>query len=322
MRSWLFLLLTLCACKRDAPPPAAPATPPAAAAAPKASTTPAAVAPAAVAPATLERGRYLVEHVLACGSCHSARDYSRFGGPVTGAPLAGACLDASWDMPGRVCAPNITSDPEHGIGRWTDEELLRALREGTGRDGKTLFPLMPFLLYRELSDADTRAVIAWLRQVPPSSHSVPRSEIPPAVYAEYQSLATPVKAVPEPAQDPVSRGRYLATIAQCAACHGGMDEAGTPFAGGRPLPTPRGPEVVANLTPHAKGLKNVDEAAFVARFTAFKELAPAPAKDGQVNKLSMPWGFFAGMAEDDLRALYRYLRTIPAAAPAPAPPGR
>ncbi|MBZ4418099.1 c-type cytochrome [Myxococcus sp. RHSTA-1-4] len=313
MRSWLFLLLTLCACKREAPP-AAPATPPATATTAKTAPT----APA-VSAAALERGRYLVEHVLACGSCHSERDWSRYGGPVTGAPLSGACWDESWELPGRVCAPNITSDPEHGIGRWTDEELMRALRDGTGRDGKTLFPLMPFLLYRELSDADARAVIAWLRQVPPSPRSVPRSDIPPAVYAEYQSLASPVKGVvPEPAADAVSRGRYLATLAQCAACHAGVDEAGTPYAGGRSLPTPRGPEVVANLTPHARGLGGVDEAAFVARFTAFKDLAPAPATSARVNKLSMPWVFFAGLTEDDLRALYRYLRTVPAA----APPGR
>ncbi|MFP2911715.1 hypothetical protein ACLESD_43160, partial [Pyxidicoccus sp. 3LFB2] len=146
--------------------------------------------------------------------------------------------------PARVCAPNITSDPEHGIGRWTDEELVRALRDGTGRDGKTLFPLMPFLLYRELSDADTRAVIAFLRQVPPAKGSMTRSDIPQEVYAQYQSLAAPMKAaVAEPAQDAVSRGRYLATVAQCAACHAGVDEAGTPFAGGRSpahAPGPRG----------------------------------------------------------------------------------
>ncbi|WP_164007074.1 c-type cytochrome [Pyxidicoccus trucidator] len=318
MRAWLPLLLALCACQRDASPPPAPAKASAPVAAPARTQAPVATA----APAPMERGRYLVEHVLACGSCHSARDWNRYGGPVTGAPLAGACWDEAWELPGRVCAPNITSDPEHGIGRWTDEELMRALRDGTGRDGKTLFPLMPFLLYRELSDADARAVIAFLRQVPPAPSTTPRSAIPQEVYAQYQSLASPMKApVPEPAKDAVSRGRYLAAVAQCAACHAGVDEAGTAFAGGRSLPTPRGPEPVPNLTPHAKGLGALDEAAFVARFTAFKDVAPAPARAGQVNKLSMPWGFFAGLAEDDLRALYRYLRTVPAAAPAPAPPG-
>ncbi|WP_426749609.1 c-type cytochrome [Myxococcus sp. Y35] len=321
MRSCLpLLLLALCACKRDEAPPAPPPTPVSTPApAPKPTTAPAGDA------ATLERGRYLVENVLACGSCHTPRDWSRFGGPASGPALSGACWDdASWELPGRVCAPNITSDPEHGIGKWTDAELMRALRDGTGRDGKTLVPLMPFLLYREMSDADARAVIAFLRQTPPSPRASVRSAIPDEVYAQYKDLAAPMTAeVPEPARDDVSRGRYLSTLAQCAACHAGMDEAATPFAGGRPMPTPYGPEVVANLTPHAQGLGALDEEAFVARFTAFKDLAPASSKAGQVNKLTMPWGFFAGMAEADLRALYRYLRTVPAAAPvASSPPGK
>ncbi|ATB46141.1 c-type cytochrome [Corallococcus macrosporus] len=320
--SLLFLLLALSACQRNESPPPAKAP---AAAAPAPSTPKAPPAAVAVDAAKLERGRYLVENVLACGSCHTPRDWSRYGGPASGPALSGACWDdASWELPGRVCAPNITPDPEHGIGRWTDAELLRALRDGTGRDGKTLFPLMPFLLYRELSDADAHAVIAWLRQAPASPRDGGRSAIPDEVYAQYKDLAAPVKTVvPEPAADDVSRGRYLATVAQCAACHAGMDDAGTPFAGGRPLPTPHGPEVVANLTPHARGLGALDEAAFVARFTAFKDLTPAPAKAGQVNKLTMPWVFFAGLAEADLRALYRYLRTVPAMAPtAPSASGK
>ncbi|NOK00443.1 MULTISPECIES: c-type cytochrome [Myxococcus] len=317
MRSHLlFLLLALSACQRNESPPPPAKAPAASTPAPRAPAVPAVTASADAA--KLERGRYLVENVLACGSCHTPRDWSRYGGPASGPALSGACWDdAAWELPGRVCAPNITSDPEHGIGRWTDEELMRALREGTGRDGKTLFPLMPFLLYRELSDADAHAVIAWLRQAPATPRASARSVIPDEVYAQYKDMAAPMKtAVPEPAADDVSRGRYLATMAQCAACHAGMDEAGTPFVGGRPLPTPHGPEVVSNLTPHARGLGAVDEAAFVARFTAFKDLAPASARAGQVNKLTMPWGFFAGLAEADLKALYRYLRTVPAVAPA------
>ncbi|MBU8894123.1 cytochrome c [Corallococcus sp. M34] len=313
--SWLPLLLLLSACRRDAPPAPAAAAP-----APASPAAPVRAGADSVASRQVERGRYLGEHVLACGSCHSARDWTRYGGPVTGAPLAGACWGEGWDLPGRVCAPNLTSDPEHGLGKWTDDELLRALRDGTGRDGKTLFPLMPFLLYRELSDADARAVIAWLRTVPPSTQTVPRSELPAEMYAEYQGLAAPQKApVAEPAAEPVAQGRYLAQLAQCAACHAGVDEAATPFVGGRPLATPYGPEVVANLTPHATGLGSLDAERFVARFAAFRDVAPAASVRGHPNKLAMPWIFLAGMTEPDLRAVYQYLRTVPAmATPAPS----
>jgi mono/diheme cytochrome c family protein len=325
----LALLLSGAACRqreeapKAAPAPTAPApTPvtaakaPAPAAAPEmAPAVPPVVAPAS-APETVERGRYLVEAVLACGACHTDRDYSRYGGPARGEPLAGACFGPEWDLPGRVCAPNLTSDPEHGLGRWTDAELLRALREGYGRDGRTLFPMMPYPEWRALSDADARAVVAYLRQVSPVARSVPRSDIPKEVQEELKGLASPLPGpVPAPGDDDVARGRYLATIAQCAFCHAGDGDPPQPFAGGRPSATPYGEEKVPSLLPHGPVLRGLGEDAFVARFAAYRELAPAPSHKGRVNKLAMPWGFFAGLHEADLRAVYRYLQTLP-----PPPP--
>ncbi|QDE81491.1 c-type cytochrome [Myxococcus xanthus] len=312
----LAMALGLCACKpraeapQEARPPAAPR---------QDAVRTQGDAPKSPEAQRLERGRYLVENVLACGACHSERDWTRYGGPVQGAPLSGACQDEQWGLPGRVCSPNITSDPEHGIGKWTDAELLRALREGFGRDGRVLVPMMPYLFYRELSDDDAKAVVAWLRQVPASSKVVARSSLPEEMMNALDGLASALPGpVPPPADDPVARGRYLTQVAQCAACHAGMDEAGTPFAGGRPMPTPYAPEVASNLTPHAQGLHTLSEEAFIARFTAFRDLAPAPSAQGQVNKLVMPWGFYAGLSQEDLRAMYRYLRTVPAAVPARA----
>ena len=304
----MVLLLAGAACRqREESPKAAPT--PAAVAAPE----PAAVKPPvpAVDAEVVARGRYLAESVLGCVSCHTDRDYTRYGGPPRGTALAGACYGKDWGLPGLVCAPNITSDPEHGIGRWTDEELLRALREGYGRDGRTLFPMMPYTEWRTLSDDDARAVVAYLRQVPPVPRSVPRSELPPEVQANIRGLASRLPGpVPAPAEDAVSRGRYLTTIAQCAFCHGGIDEPPQPFAGGLPVPTPYGEEKVPALLPHGPILKGLSEDAFVARFTSWREVTSAPSVEGRVNKLAMPWRSFAGMREEDLRAVYRYLQTL------------
>lgn len=305
------LLLAAPACRKDEPAPQAPPAPPVVEKA-----APAVPAAPPVDPAVVERGRYLSEAVLACGVCHTARDTTRFGGPPTGAVLAGACFGEEWGVPGRLCAPNITSDPEHGIGRWTDAELLSALREGRGRDGRVLFPMMPYVEWRSLSDEDARAVVAYLRQVPPVKSSVPRSEIPAEIHAEIQDLASPLPGpVPGPGEDPVERGRYLATIAQCAFCHSGGGDPPAPFAGGRPAPTPLGDELVPSLLPKGPVLRGLSEDAFVARFAAFRDLAPAPSRKGQVNKLAMPWLAFSRMHEEDLRAVYRYLRTVGAPAP-------
>ena len=88
------------------------------------------------------------------------------------------------DAFGTWITPNITPDPETGIGRWTDEEVIRAIREGRGREGKTLGPPMPFDMYRRLADSDVKAMVAYLRTVPPVRNVVARSRytipLPPA----------------------------------------------------------------------------------------------------------------------------------------------
>src|SRR5215470_13092332 len=102
---------------------------------------------AAAAQSQLERGQYLVEVLGACGNCHSPKQP---GGEVPGKHLAGG-----FEIPetfGVAVVPNITPDSETGIGRWKDVEIIRAIREGKGRDGRTLGPPMPYGLYRSLAD--------------------------------------------------------------------------------------------------------------------------------------------------------------------------
>jgi mono/diheme cytochrome c family protein len=85
----------------------------------------------ASAQSPVERGRYLVETIGACGNCHTPKGPT---GDLPGKHLAGGFqLDDSF---GTWIAPNITPDPETGIGRWTDSEIIRAIREGKRPDGK------------------------------------------------------------------------------------------------------------------------------------------------------------------------------------------
>src|SRR5262245_43018108 len=104
-------------------------------------------------PERLARGRYLAEGPLGCISCHSQRDETRYGRPVSG-PLGagGVCFTEEYGFDGQLCPPNITPDPETGIGGWSDGEILRAFREGIDRDGEGLAPVCPYEDSRHLSD--------------------------------------------------------------------------------------------------------------------------------------------------------------------------
>ena len=150
----------------------------------------------------LERGRYLVEvHGGLRELPHPEGPGRR---PPGQAPRGGFQLDDSF---GTWITPNITPDPETGIGRWTDEGVIRATREGRGRDGKTLGPPMPFDLYRRLSDNDVKAMVAYLRTVPAVRQAVPRSQykIPLLI-----PTAARGRSPDPPRQDLVKYGEYLA----------------------------------------------------------------------------------------------------------------
>src|SRR5213078_5341030 len=97
---------------------------------------------------------YLVEHVTPCLHCHSTIDTEVFGGDIKPGTegMGGYQFGASDGVPGFVQAQNITPDPETGLGRWSDGEVLRAIREGVDRNGEALFPMMPYTEFRNLSD--------------------------------------------------------------------------------------------------------------------------------------------------------------------------
>ena len=108
-------------------------------------------------PERVARGQYLTEGLLQCFVCHSERDWTK-----PGAPPVPATKGAGAVWPGKpwLVAANLTPDTETGIGRWTDDMLLRAIREGIGHDGRTLHPQMWYSSFRALPDGVAGAVVA------------------------------------------------------------------------------------------------------------------------------------------------------------------
>lgn len=112
----------------------------------------------------LERGRYLVTTILACGNCHTPKDAD--GRPIAARELAGGGV--GFDIPPYAgTAANITPDRETGIGAWSDDEIRRALVQGIARDGRKLQYPMPWPYLATLNAADVDSLVAWLRSLPP-----------------------------------------------------------------------------------------------------------------------------------------------------------
>jgi len=263
--------------------------------------------------AVIARGRYIVRNVADCGGCHGATDQidAYMAGVET--PLSGGFTFKI--PPGEFRVRNITPDPETGIGRFSDGAIARALRYGVGYDGRAL---LPFMEMQGLSDEDLRAVVSYLRSQAPVRHPIPDHHYNLlGMIVRATALANPVGPKTTPPKDSprgatVENGRYLAgSVANCWACHTQRDPntgglTGTLYAGtvgftddlnpGRTWNPP-------NLTPAPKtgrtALLSEDE--FVDRFRKGRLIAGSP----------MPWQAFSRMSEDDLRAIYRFLRTLP-----------
>jgi Cytochrome c len=287
-------------------------------------------------PARIERGRYLAEGVLGCMDCHAKHDVTRLGNPIAG-PLGagGDCFGANEKFPGTLCTSNITPHPESGIGRWSDGEIKRAIREGVSRDGHALFPIMPYSEYAALSDNDADAVVAYLRSLPPIDNKVPASDIEFPVKFFIKLAPTPLAGpvADPPAGDRLAQGKYLAKVSGCIACHSPVDPRthrplpGQELSGGQEFAGPFGLLRSSNLTPHATGLGTRSESDFIGMFRAFAvpeaELPKIDPKQGTI----MPWRSRAQMTDADLSAIYAYLKSVPPiervvekrAAPAPAP---
>lgn len=258
---------------------------------------------AAIAETLLERGSYLVNGIVACGNCHTPP-----AGPMQGVEFAGTFLI---EFPEFTAYPsNITPDKETGIGNWTDEQLVKAIREGVRPDGSIIGPPMPIGLYRGLSDRDVNAIVAYMRTVKPVRNEVPPTEYRIPLPKSYGPTVSSVADVSP--DDQVAYGAYLAGPAgHCIECHTPMGEHGHPDfenrlgAGGFSFPGPWGVSVSRNITSHpTSGLGAWSDEEIKNAIT------DGVRRDGTPLKPPMGFHYYKTINDGDLDAIVAYLRTL------------
>ena len=253
------------------------------------------------------RGEYIVRNVAVCGQCHAADPKRNMDGP-----LSGGLEFRDWRI-GRVRAANLTPDAATGLGSWSDAEIVRALRNGQRKDGRLLAPAMPYEWFHAMSDDDALAVARYLKSLPPAANEVRQS--PSLVFKLGKVLflrPKPAVSVSAPPRGATAEyGAYLAKVGLCADCH-------TPLKGLRSVPDTRRlfagsnkppkdfPVNPSNLTPdNETGIGKWTEEDFL------KTLRTGVDPKGATLNSFMPWREIQRMTADDLRAIYRYLRTLP-----------
>jgi mono/diheme cytochrome c family protein len=261
----------------------------------------------------IARGRYLAQGPAHCIDCHSPRSLVLESGPDEELPMTGGFgLEIP---PGKYFAPNLTPDKETGIGRYSDGELYRVLRHNILPDGRSTIDIMPFI---NMSDEDIYDIIAYLRSQKPIKNKNPESEL-----TFLGKMLTAMEAIkPGVPDEPLLKGiepdttieygRYLSyAVANCRGCHTERDLnsgefIGENYAGGMTF----GPDaltkdwvfVAPNLTPDMQTgiMADWEEDDFVNRLKGGRLYDTSP----------MPWEAYEKMSENDLKAIYRYLRSL------------
>jgi len=256
-------------------------------------------------PVQLERGAYLAG-ILGCPFCHMPMGPK---GPDFSRPFAGG-MEVPEEF-GTWRAPNITPHKGSGIGTWTDEQIIAAIREGVRPDGSQLFPIMPYLNYNRMTDADAKAIVAYLRTVPEVDN----------VVAPNKDLKLPKIPAPKPANapdvtdDPLKHGEYLVTLMHCNICHTPMTEKGPDmtkqFAGGMKFQMPMlGSGILygANITSDPEtGIGKWTEAD-IAKAIKTMTRADGTVIQGPMQFYAAAWG---KMDDKDLAAIATFVKQIP-----------
>lgn len=268
-------------------------------------------------PERIERGKYLANHVNVCMDCHSTRDWSRFSGPLMEGTLGrgGEKFDRAVGMPGVYYSRNITPA---GLKEHTDGELFRVLTTGVAKDGRAMFPLMPYPYYARMDREDIYSVIAYIRslqpienEVPISTHDFPMNFIVNTIPAKAQ-----LQTKPDPS-DKFAYGAYLTNAAGCRECHTAVNQGQIipelEFSGNREFIMLDGSVVrSSNITPDMEtGIGKWTEEFFIQRFKIYSDSASAntPVAPGEFNSI-MPWTMYAGMTSEDLGSIYTFLRSV------------
>jgi mono/diheme cytochrome c family protein len=261
-------------------------------------------------PERIKRGEYLANKVMNCMECHTGAD------AVTHAPkpelfgMGGKYFGPEMGLPGKIYSPNLTSDPKTGLGSWTDGEILRAMREGVSKDGHALFPLMPYMNYRTMSDEDAYSIVAYLRTLEPKENRVPARELDFPLSVIVNTIPKPLDGpVPPAPTEQVAYGQYLFTQASCTDCHT-PSEKGQPikekFAAGG-MEFKMGDHVLRapNITP--------DPETGIGKWTDAQiktALQTGMRPDGRTLSPIMPWQYYNGLETKDVDALVAYMKTI------------
>jgi mono/diheme cytochrome c family protein len=251
--------------------------------------------------AVIARGKHLVFSSAHCINCHSTINPDSLIGLGQDVPLSGGVL---FDVGiAKIYSKNITPDKETGIGKYTDGEIARILRYGVHPDGAPVLDFMPF---HNTSDEDLTAIISYLRAQKPIRNEVPANSYTVMGKILKAFLIKPVGPdgeVPKTVRHDTTAtyGRYLAVnVAECNGCHTKRDLAGKftgePFAGGNDIEG----FITPNLTPDSSGrIFNWTQQNFIDRFRMGKVYPKSP----------MPWNSFKRMNDDELKAIYNFLRS-------------
>ena len=268
-------------------------------------------------PERIARGKYLANSVTVCIDCHSTRDWNQFSGPIIEGTegKGGEVFDQKFGFPGSFHARNITPA---SLSNWTDGEMLRAIASGVDKNGKALFPVMPHPNYGKLDREDLYSIIAYIRSLKPIEHQVPASV--PDFPMNFILNTIPQKATYSKRPDTsnvLAYGQYIFTAAACNECHTkkekGAPVAGMELAGGFEFSIGSGGIVrSANITPdNETGIGKLTESEFLRKFKHYNDssyLNPI-IKKNTINTV-MPWMMYRNMKEQDLKALFAYIKTF------------
>ena len=270
---------------------------------------------AVLAQGDAQRGLYLSK-AAGCIGCHTQQTKD----PKAAVPFAGGrALKTPF---GTFYGPNITPHPSAGLGRWSEADFMRAVREGLRPDGAHYFPAFPYPSFTRITDADLRDLWAYLRTLPPSPR--PSREHDLRFPFGWRFLVTgwkwlffsPGAFVPDPKQSPVlQRGAYLVNaLGHCGECHTARNFLGGPKRDRALAGAAKGPtgDRIPNLTP-AKLKKWSD-----GELKTF--LQTGLTSDGDVVAETMGEvirNTTAELAPGDLAAMIAYLRSLPSIADEP-----
>ncbi|WP_264565090.1 cytochrome c [Flavobacterium sp. N3904] len=265
----------------------------------------------------LERGKYLANHVCVCVDCHSTRNWSEFSGPLVEGTIGkgGEVFDQRFGFPGSFYSKNITPS---GIGDWTDAEVMRAIASGVSKNGNALFPVMPHPHFGQMDKEDLESIIVYLRTLEPIENVVPGSKADFPMSFIINTIPKEPHFSDKPNEtEVVAYGGYLFNAASCSECHSKQENGkpieGMELAGGFEFPMVTGGIVrSANITQDKiTGIGKWSENDFVKRFKTYTDSTYVPNKisKGLFNTV-MPWTMYGGMKEQDLKAIYAYLKTV------------